>query len=938
MLMAVGLDVRGDISPSDASQIGKQICGISWFTGIVSLLLIPFLVLGMGYAMQYQIVTNEAAILSSMVKLEEQKHSQGSIDQSTLENLLQAVSTGSMSKMTLNTEGSNSALNLIQKHVEVRKVDGTSVTLTISRSLQPVFNAALIGLIFGALIGFLVFHATQAYPRMMLSIAMNELERRTEAEHRLRTANSLFSAILESTAEGIVAVDGEGRIVACNTRYIELWEVSENEQTQEDNRMLFISLAAKVRDPKGFLEHNQQLLAAPTSELTEILELKDGRSFEWTSRPQYTQEKIVGRISTFRDVSESRRAEVLLSTEKTVLEKVVRGAPLKDALFVVADAIERESGDMFCTILFCEDSRTNNLNVVTGSSLPLWYREHLLLLQPRIGQLKKDSNCIDAKAPQHWFGSQPYLQLMERIAVNQIIVEPILGSTENTIGLVLAHYRTNTDHGFERDGQLLSIASQLCSIAIDRYRSTRELDLLAHYDFLTGLPNRKQFHDQLRRSMGRVQGTDRVLGLLFLDLDRFKSVNDSLGHAAGDMLLKVVASRIRECVRAHDVVARLGGDEFVVLIEDLQRTEIAAEMACKIAERMTEGMSLNGHETFISASVGIALYPKDGETLEALLQNADAAMYEVKGQGRNGVQFFHTRMNEGNLERLQLEGGLRRALEHNEMIIHYQPKVLASTSMIIGAEALLRWNHPEQGLISPSKFVPLLEETGLIVEFWDWIIRQVCEGMLRLDQTSGTRLDIAVNISARQFGKRGLREGLVRAVDATGIDPGRLELELTESLLMKEPKQASQALQELRELGIGGIAIDDFGTGYSSLAYLKRFPITALKIDRSFISGIAQSSQDEAIVQAILALAKSLDLRVTAEGVETLEQAMSLTAQGCHELQGYYFGKPVSLESLIETINGSLSRVNDTGITVTQAHNPAQDNLDVRRQIWKSNR
>ncbi|WP_177166019.1 EAL domain-containing protein [Nitrosomonas sp. Nm58] len=899
---------RAEISAPDTDQLGQLSSGIAWFTGIAAGLLIPLLVLGFGYVTQHLLATNEAAMLSAVAKLQGPLHFPRRGGRGTLEQLLHTISIGSGSEVTLNAENSSGALDLIRKRVEVRKADGTRATLTVSRSLQPIFMAAALGLIPGALIGFLVFRVTQAYPRKMLGIAMNELERRTEAEHRLRTANSLFSAILESTAEGIVAIDGQGRIVACNTRYLELWKLSERERVQDDDCLLFASLAAKVRDPKAFLERNQQLLGAPTSELTECLELHDGRSFEWTSRPQRIQGEVVGRISTFRDVSESKRAEVLLSTEKAVLEKVVRGAPLEDALFVVADAIERESGDMFCAIFFCEDGRTTNLNVVTGRSLPSWYRDQLLALHPRIGQHKDDSYCINVETPGRWFESRAYLRLMEQLAVSQTNLETIRGSTGDTIGLVLAHYRINSDHGFERDGQLLHIASQMCAIAIDRYRSTRELDLLAHYDFLTGLPNRKRFHDHLRRAIERAQGTNRPLGLLFLDLDRFKAVNDSLGHAAGDALLKVAASRIRECVRAHDVVARLSGDEFVVLIEDLQRTEIAAGLARKIAARMTEGVSLNGHETFISASVGIALYPKDGNTLEDLLKNADAAMYEVKGQGRNGVQFFHSRMNEGGLERLQLEGQLRRVLERNEMAIHYQPKVLASTSAIVGAEALLRWHHPEQGLMLPSKFVPLLEETGLIVDFWDWIIRQVCEDMLRLDQVSSRRIDIAVNVSARQFGKRRLREGLMRAVDATGVDPGRLELELTESLLMKEPQQASQILYELRELGVGGIAIDDFGTGYSSLAYLKRFPITGLKIDRSFVSGIAQSSQDGAIVQAILALARSLDLRVTAEGVETLEQATSLTVQGCHELQGYYFGKPVSLESFVEALNGVSAR------------------------------
>ncbi|MCB1983906.1 MAG: EAL domain-containing protein [Burkholderiales bacterium] len=900
-------------------QPGHLINKFAWFASTVPALLIPLLVLMYGYVTQHASVANEAAMLSEVANRKAVANFQGG-NRHAFEQMLYVVSKNSESEMTLNEADNGDALVRIQKRILLHFEDGTSALLTISRSLYPVFIDAVIGLILGVLIGFLVFWGVQIYVRRALNIAMTQLAQRDEAEHRLRATNSLFSAILESTAEGIIAIDGEGRIAACNSRYLELWRLAEGELKQGADYMFFASLAAKVRDSKRFLERNQQLLNSPTSELIECLELRDGRFFEWTSRPQRIHKKVVGRISTFRDVSDSKRAEILLTTEKAVLEKIVQGAPLEDALFVVADSIERESGDMFCAILFCEDGRTNDLNAVTGTSLPSWYSDRMLALRPCLGQRKNDSQCINIDAPSSWFESRSYSQLMEQVGVSRINLELIKGSMGNVLGLVLAHYRSEAAHGFAQDDELLRIASQMCSIAVERYHSTRELAQLAHYDFLTELPNRKYFHDHLKKAIDRAQGANHGLGLLFLDLDRFKAVNDSLGHAAGDALLKVVASRIRESVREQDVVARLSGDEFVVLIEDLHQTEFAAELASKIAARMTEGVNLHGQQTFVSVSVGIALYPQDGKTLEELLKNADTAMYEAKEQGRNGVQFFHARMNENNLERLRLEEQLRHALECNEMTIHYQPKVQASTMTVIGAEALLRWQHPKRGLLSPSEFVPILEETDLIDEYWKWIIRKVCEDMLSLDEVSRNRLDIAVNVSARQFGNHSLRDSLTRVIDSTGINPNRLELELTESLLMKEPQQASKILGELRELGIGGIAIDDFGTGYSSLAYLKGFPVTALKIDRSFVSGIAHGNQDEAIVQAIMALAKSLGLRVTAEGVETFEQAASLTAQGCHEFQGYYFGKPVSLESFIMTMKGDLRLVNGLAPKVTSKH------------------
>lgn len=899
--------VAGNNAP-DPDQLNQHINRIAWLIGIISTFLIPLLVLGFGYLTQQLHVAKEIAVFAKVSKLQEQSNAQLNKKQDIFKQLLNAAPFGSKSELTLEEKNPSHSWNIVQQHTKIDRADGSSAMLTVSRPLQPVFNAMLIALIPGTLMGLLMYHLTRAYPRKMLAIAISEIERRTLAEKRLRATNSLFSAILESTAEGIVAIDGDGRIVAYNSRHIELWRLSEGDK-KEDNSMHFTSLAAKLRDPKHFIECNMKLRDSPTSELTELLELQDGRSFEWTSRPQRVKGKVVGRISTFRDVSESRRAKVLLTTENRVLEKVVQGAPLEEALFVVADAIERESGDMFCTILFCQDGlSTGNLGIVTGTSLPSWYHDELLKLQPHLdnfknGRRQNDQYRIENDTPLHWFESPAYRQLMNKIAVTRLNLECIHSSTGDLIGMVLAHYRDETTWGFEHDGKLMEIASQMCAIAIDRYHSTQELDILAHYDFLTGLPNRKHFHDYLEKAIERVQGTNRSLGLLFLDLDRFKAINDSLGHAAGDELLKVVATRIQECVRKNDFIARLGGDEFVVLIEDLQRTENAAELGQEITNRMTESISLYGHETFISTSVGIALYPKDGDTLEELLKNADAAMYEVKGHGRNGIQFFHTSMNKGSLERLQLETNLRRALEKNEMLIYYQPKIQASTGNIVSAEALLRWQHPEHGLLSPAKFTSILEETGLIVDFGKWIITQVCKDILHLDQTNNTHINIAVNISARQFEEQFLNESLMQIIHTNGINPNRIELEITESLLMKNPKQASKILNELRKFGIGGIAIDDFGTGYSSLAYLKGFPITRLKIDRSFVTGIGQNDQDEAITQAILSMAKSMHLEVTAEGVETPEQASSLKAWGCHELQGYIFSKPIPLNSFIKLLN-----------------------------------
>lgn len=432
----------------------------------------------------------------------------------------------------------------------------------------------------------------------------------------------------------------------------------------------------------------------------------------------------------------------------------------------------------------------------------------------------------------------------------------------------------------------------------ERKQAEEKLVHLAHYDALTGLPNRVLFHDRLRQAMAQAQRHNSVAGVMFIDLDRFKIANDTLGHAAGDALLKAVAARLNECLRSGDTVARLSGDEFSLILGNLRCNEDASRVARKVLDTLARPFSLQGHDFYVTASVGISMYPADGDSSQELLKNADTAMYRAKDTGRNNFQFYAAEMNTRTLQRLEMENGLRKAVERREFLLHYQPKVDLTDGSITGFEALLRWQRPANEkhenarLVSPAEFVPLLEETGLIVPVGEWLIDAACAQIAEWRRARLELRPIAINLSARQFTDKNLAATIKRALEVHFVESYLLELEITESSLMNNTEDAIATLKYLKALGLH-ISIDDFGTGYSSLSYLKRFPLDALKVDRSFVRDITTDSDDAAITRAIISMAHSLGLKVIAEGVETEAQLAFLAAHGCEQMQGYYFSKPV---------------------------------------------
>ncbi|MES2259704.1 MAG: EAL domain-containing protein [Pseudomonadota bacterium] len=443
----------------------------------------------------------------------------------------------------------------------------------------------------------------------------------------------------------------------------------------------------------------------------------------------------------------------------------------------------------------------------------------------------------------------------------------------------------------------------------ERKRSEEQIRRLAYCDSLTGIPNRQAFLETLERELVRSKLADKKFAVLFMDLDAFKRINDTLGHNVGDLLLKVVSERLRETIRPSDLVtraennnlARLGGDEFTILIPDLERVDNALAVAQRVKDAMRRPFLLDGHEIFVTASIGISLYPQDGEDCNSLLKFADTAMYHAKNCGKNNAKLYSSALTMQIMSHVKLEVGLRKALKNNELYLLYQPQIDVPSAQIVGVEALVRWRHPEHGIISPNDFIPLAEETGLIVPIGEWVLRTACRQARLWQHACRCPVRMAVNLSARQFKDENLTQIVLSALGDSGLDPRLLELELTEGTLMDDARATMVTLEQLRGIGVF-LSIDDFGTGYSSMNYLKRFDVRALKIDKSFISGLPQDSENAAITRAIIAMAHGLKMIVVAEGVETDEQLALLEQYGCDMAQGFYLGRPSPQEAITQML------------------------------------
>jgi diguanylate cyclase (GGDEF)-like protein/PAS domain S-box-containing protein len=497
----------------------------------------------------------------------------------------------------------------------------------------------------------------------------------------------------------------------------------------------------------------------------------------------------------------------------------------------------------------------------------------------------------------------------------------------------------------DSQGQPLRLSGTIQDIT-DRKKAESQIRFLAFYDSLTGLPNRLQFNERLKKTIAVARGTNRSAAVMFMDLDNFKRINDTAGHSAGDRLLRAAASRLKDAIRASDVlsridltpepegsVARLGGDEFIVLLPDVTHAEDAAKVARRVLESFRAPFPVGNDEFFVSMSIGIGIFPQDGADAEELLKNADAALYHAKDAGRNNFQFYSSSLNDAAFRRLSLETSLRKAIERKEFVLHYQPQVQARDGKLIGVEALIRWNHPDLGLVYPNQFVPLAEETGLIQAIDEWVLREACGQCRKWIDEGLPPIHVAVNLSGSQFQRKDLLAGVDAAVGAANLQPQYVELEITEGVLMSNAAETLEVLQQLKARGFR-IAVDDFGTGYSSLSYLRRFRADVLKVDRSFVHDIGSSDDAAAIVSAIVTLAGTLKMQVIAEGVEHPLQRERLHELGCELMQGYLFGKPTAPDEIAKLLRALPLQSNDTtGLATLESDAAAEERQLVQALI-----
>jgi diguanylate cyclase (GGDEF)-like protein len=601
---------------------------------------------------------------------------------------------------------------------------------------------------------------------------------------------------------------------------------------------------------------------------------------------------------------ERRYKSDILADQNRILSLIASGAGLSSIFSTLARFVEAQSGGQLCSLVALE-SGAARCTLGVAPSLPASFGQSLAesargeLAIPCFEAIRSGNpvldRCVDAYA-----AVAPLQAAITAAGVQSVSAWPIMGTKGQAIGS-LALYRPQGVPARPPDEHLIGVCTSVAGIAIESCWAAERIRHLAHHDELTRLPNRLLFGYQLPQALARAGRTGGSVGVFFIDLDRFKVINDTLGHDAGDNVLRQIAQHLQACVRSSDTLARVGGDEFALIVEQFSDVEELSGIAQKLLVAMSKPLRIAAREYQLSGSVGIALYPKDGADSSSLLKHADIAMYRAKASGKNTFHFYSDEIDVHSVDRLALENELRQALERREIEVHYQPKVDLRTGRISGAEALVRWRHPQRGMLLPGDFIFVAEEMGLISALGNRVLEQVCADLAGWRAHRLPLPRVAMNLSARQFADLSLIENLNHALSQSGCDPSSLEFEITESVVMTDPEQALQLLEQIKTYGIT-LAIDDFGTGHSSLGYLKRFPVDSIKIDYTFVRDIANDPDDLAIVRAIIALGHSLDLKVIAEGVETVTQLEILRRLQCDEFQGFLFSSAVSADSFINML------------------------------------
>lgn len=700
------------------------------------------------------------------------------------------------------------------------------------------------------------------------------LRERKKAEEKLERSLSLLRGTLEATADGIIVNYNDGGIATFNQKFLEMWGMPESRVESGETRQVLEFLLTQVKEPESFLARVKELFSQPQVVGYDTIELKDGRIFERYSLPQQLVAGKSARVCSFRDITDRKRAEEEL----------------------------RKSQERFQLLAGATNDAVWDLDLLTNQ---VWWNECFeVLFGYKSDEVVPDWNF--------WY-ENVHPEDRERVTAR------FKAQIENNEQLCAQEYRfrrANGCYAFVLDrcyiihnemGEAVRAIGAMMDIS-ERKKAEEIIRYQASYDLLTALPNRVLFNERLLLSLKDKRDETEMVAVMFLDLDRFKTINDTLGHAAGDRVLETVARRISNCLRQSDTVARWGGDEFTVVLPEIYSQEDAAKIAQRILEALQPTINIQGHKLHVTSSIGIALYPSDGTEIETLLRNADAALYLAKEQGRNNYQFYSPALNSEASELLILENELYHALKRGEFVVYYQPQVNAATGEVIGMEALMRWQHPKLGLVSPAKFIPLAEETGLIAPIGEWVLQTACRQCKAWQDAGLPPLTVAVNLSARQFQQPKLAETIENILSQVGLSPQFLELEITESIAMQNAEKTRSILEDLHKMGVR-LSMDDFGTGYSSLSYLKNFPLDTLKIDRSFVSELTNNPRDAGIINAVMMLGKGLKLKVIAEGVETEAQKNCLQSLDCEEMQGYLFSKPLSPENATNFLHNYLANI-----------------------------
>ncbi len=717
------------------------------------------------------------------------------------------------------------------------------------------------------------YHALDFIGRAALFVLAVDVTDQINAEAEAQRSNQMLEAVIDNIPQRIFWKDQESRYLGCNMAFARDAGLAYPEQVvgKSDADLPWRAFAEMLN------KHDKEVMSTSMPKMNfEVDFVIDGEHHTTiTSKLPFTDGdgRVIGVLGSYTDITERKRADLALRLQSRALDASVNAilitapSPSGNLIEYVNPAFMRITGydpaeviGHDCRVLQRDDREQEGVALIRQALAA--NRE----VSAVVRNYRKDGALF-------W---------------NQLFIAPV----PNAEGVITHHIGVIND-------------------VTDLMRYQEQLEYQANYDSLTRLPNRNLLRDRLEHALVIAQRHHSGVAVVFLDLDGFKNVNDSLGHSVGDRLLAVVAERLARCSRTSDTVARHGGDEFVIVITDTVDEQSLIAWMERVRASIAEPVWLDGTELYVGCSMGASLFPQDGDDAETLMKKADLAMYRAKDMGRNTFQFYQPEMNASAGARLNLERRLRRALRDNEFLLHYQPQVDIESGQIVGTEALVRWLDPEVGLVPPSSFIPMAEESGLIGPLSEWVLREACRQNKAWQDEGLPPARVSVNLSARVFQQRDIARLVMQVLDETGLEPKYLELELTESTIMRNAEEAVSMLNELHALGIG-LAIDDFGTGYSSLSYLKRFPVDRLKIDRSFVSDIGVSGDDETITSAIIALAHSLKLQVIAEGVETSAQLDFLKERACDEMQGFYFARPLSTDAIAQLMQGGVGRELET--------------------------